>query len=167
MVKDMARYKFTLTEDEREVLQSLVQKGGKGYQIKRAQVLLKLDAIPENVNWTYDMSKTAYGASHSMIATLAKSFVTEGLDEALSRKKMSNHYRKVTGEVEAMICTIACSKPPEGRSRWTMQMIADELIRLNIVETISDSAVCDTMKKTNLSLGLLKSGAFQRRTVIS
>jgi len=56
--------------------------------------------------------------------------VTEGLEAALGRKKQEKYYRKVIGEVEAEICVIACSKPPEGRSRWTMQMIADELIRL-------------------------------------
>jgi len=56
--------------------------------------------------------------------------VTEGLEAALGRKKQENRRSKITGEVEAHICAIACSAPPEGRSRWTMQLIADELVRL-------------------------------------
>lgn len=78
--------------------------------------------------------KDAYGASHSTIVGIAKRFVMEGMETALSRKKQENRRRKVTGEVEARICTIACSAPPEGVSRWTMQAIADELIRLEVVE---------------------------------
>ena len=78
----------------------------------------------------------------------------EGMEAALGRKVQVNRARKVTGEVEAQICRIACSSPPEGKDRWTMQMIADELIRLEVVEYITDSTVCETMKKTNLSRGL-------------
>ncbi len=144
----MARYKVTLTEEEIEELKNIIQKGGKGYRIKHAQILLKLDSKPENKEWTYDRIKDAYGAAHSTIAGVAKRFVMEGLEAALGRKKQKNHYRKVTGEVEAQICVIACSDPPEGRSRWTMQMIADELIRLEVVDYITDSTVCEVMKKT-------------------
>jgi len=144
----MPRYNVTLTEDERQELESLIRKGGKGYRIRNAQILLKLDHIPENKGWTYDLIQSAYKATHSTIASVAKRFVCEGMEAALGRKKHNNYHRKVTGEVEAQICAIACSKPPEGRSRWTMQMIADELIRLEIVDYITDSTVCDVLKKT-------------------
>ena len=60
----------------------------------------------------------------------------------------------MTGDVEAKICTIACSDPPEGVSRWTMQAIADELIRLKVVDYITDSTICEVMKKTKSSRGL-------------
>jgi hypothetical protein len=70
------------------------------------------------------------------------------MESALGRKKRTDYPRKVTGEVEARICAIACSEAPEGRSRWTMQMIADELIRLEVVDYITDTTVCDVMKKT-------------------
>ena len=143
----MPRYKVTLTENERKDLQALIQKGGKGYRIKHAQILLKLDEIPENSDWTYDRIKEAYSACHSTIADIAKRFVYEGVEAALGRKKQENYHRKVTGEVEAQICLIACSNAPEGRSRWTMQMIADELIRLEVVDYITDSTVCSVMKK--------------------
>jgi hypothetical protein len=159
----MELYKVTLTDEEREQLQRLVRKGGKGYRIRHAQILLKLDERPENKEWTYERIKAAYGASNGTIAGVAKRFVYEGVESALGRKKHDNYHRKVTGEVEARICALACSEPPEGRSRWTMQMIADELIRLEIVEYITDSTVCETMKKTKLSRGSLMSGASPRR----
>ena len=73
----------------------------------------------------------------------------EGMEAALGRKAQKNRYRKVTGDVEAKICTIACSDPSEGVSRWTMQAIADELIRLKVVDYITDSAICEVMKKQN------------------
>lgn len=145
----MPRYIVTLTEEEKQELKLLVQKGGKGYRIKHAQILLKLDQKPENKAWTYDRIKDAYGASRNAIAGVAKRFVMEGMEAALGRKEQKNRHRKVTGDVEARICTIACSDPPEGVSRWTMQAIADELIRLEVVDYITDSTVCEVMKKRN------------------
>ena len=161
----MPRYKVTLTNEERIELQKLIQKGGKGYRIRHAQILLKLDQIPENAEWTYDRIKGAYGPTHSTIAGVAQRFVYEGLEAALGRKKQENYHRKITGEVEARICAIACSEPPEGRSRWTMQMIADELMRLEVVEYITDSAVCEAMKKTKSSHGWSKNGASQMQAL--
>ena len=150
----MPRYIVTLTEEEKQELKLLVQKGGKGYRIKHAQILLKLDQKPENKTWTYDRIKDAYGASRNTIAGVAKRFVMEGMEAALGRKEQKNRHRKVTGDVEARICTIACSDPPEGVSRWTMQAIADELIRLEVVDYITNSTVCEVMKKTKSSRGL-------------
>jgi hypothetical protein len=134
-------------------LAAIIQKGGKGYRIRHAQILQKLDKIPENAEWTYDLIQAAYKATHKTIAGVAKRFVFDGLEAALGRKKQENYHRKVTGEVEAQICTIACSEPPNGRSRWTMQMIADELIKLEVVDYITDTTVCEVMKKTRLSHG--------------
>ena len=155
----MPRYKVTLTNEERNELQKLIQKGGKGYRIKHAQILLKLDEIPENKGWTHERINAAYGATRATIAGIAKRFVFEGLESALGRKQQENRHRKVTGEVEARMIAIACSQAPEGRSRWTMQMIADELMRLEVVEYITDSTVCEVLKKTNLSRGWSKNGA--------
>jgi hypothetical protein len=155
---NMLRYNVTLIDEERQELQSLIQKSGKGYRIKHAQILLKLDKTPENTEWTYNLIQSAYKATHKTIAGIAKRFVFDGLEAALGRKKQENHYRKVTGDVEARICAIACSQPPEGRTRWTMQAIADELIRLEVVDYITDSTVCEVMKKTKLNRGLLKNG---------
>lgn len=148
------RYIVTITDEEKQELKTLIQKGGKGYCIRHAQILLKLDRNPENKDWSYDRIKEAYGASYSTIAGVAKRFVMEGLEAALGRKQQVNRHRKVTGDVEARICAIACSKAPEGAIHWTMQAIADELIRLEVVDYITDTTVCEVMKKTKLSHGL-------------
>ena len=149
----MSRYNVTLTDEERSELNRLIQKGGKGYRIKHAQILLKLDKVPANAEWTYERIKDAYNVTDATISGVAKRFVLEGLEAALGRKVQENRNRKVTGEIEARIIAIACSQAPEGRSRWTMQMIADELIRLEVVEYITDSTICEVLKKTNLSRG--------------
>ena len=150
----MPRYVVTLTDEERNELLKLIQKGGKGYRIKHAQILLKLDKVPENAGWTQDRINAAYGATRATIAGVAKRFVFEGLEAALGRKEQENRNRKVSGEIEARMIAIACSQPPEGRSRWTLQMIADELIRLEVVEYITDSTICEVLKKTKLNRGL-------------
>jgi transposase len=158
----MDKYWVRLTEGERQELKKLIQKGGKGYRIRHAQILLRLDQNLDNLGWTYNKIQEAFGATHTTIAAVAKRFVSEGMEAALGRKNHTNHRRKVTGEVEARICAIACSDPPEGRSRWTMQLIADELIRLEVVEYITDSTVCEVMKKTKLSPGWSRNGAYQK-----
>ena len=76
-------------------------------------------------------------ALQSTIAGVAKRFVFDGLEAALGRKKREDYPRKITGEVEALLCAIPCSAAPEGRSHWTMQMLADELVRLGVVESTS------------------------------
>ena len=143
------KYIVTLTDEEREMLQELIAKGRtQGYRIKHAQILLKLDEIPENREWTYDKIREAYHATPHTICQIAKRFVTDGVEAALGRKEQVNRHKKVDGRVEAHIIAIACSEAPEGRERWTLQLIADELVRLGVVESISDTAVMDTLKKT-------------------
>ena len=158
------KYVVTLTEEERTDLICLVKTGKtQSYRIKHAQVLLKLDDIPTNKDWTYLKIKEAYSISIQSISSIAKRFVTEGLEAALGRKEQVNRHRKIDGTVEAKMIAIACSDAPEGRERWTLQMIADELVRLEVVESISDTAVLNTLKKTNLSLGKKRNGVSQNQ----
>lgn len=158
------KYIVTLTSEERSVLEELVAKGKtQGYRIRHAQILLKLDEIPENQKWTYEAIREAYGGTPYTISQIAKRFVTEGLEAALGRKEQQNRHRKVDGKVEARIISIACSDAPEGRDHWTLQMIADELVRLGVVDSISDTAVMNTLKKTNLSPGRKKNGASRKQ----
>lgn len=126
----MPRYAVALTEDEICELKGIIQ---------HAQILLKLDRRSENDSQTYDRIPEAYGANHTTIAGIAKCFVMEGMEAALGRKKQQNRHRKVTREIDAILCAIACSAPPDGAPRWTMQAIADELIRLEAVDYITDS----------------------------
>ncbi|MCI9289181.1 MAG: hypothetical protein HFF23_06805 [Oscillospiraceae bacterium] len=158
------KYIVQLTDEEREALRALVQKGQtQGYRIKHAQILMKLDEIPENQEWTYDKIKEAYHATPHTISQIAKRFVTGGMEAALGRKEQVNRHKKIDGRVEAHIIAIACSEAPEGRERWTLQLIADELVRLGVVDSISDTAVMETLKKTNLSLGKRRNGVSQSR----
>lgn len=85
---------------------------------------------------------------------MAQRFVEEGLESALNRKKQLNRHHKITGDVEAYIIAIACSDAPEGRDRWTLQLIADKLVELQVVDSISPTAVGTTLKKTSSSHGL-------------
>ena len=89
----MPRYIVTLTNDEIQELKALIQKGGKGYRIRHAQILLKLDQKPENKAWTYDRIKDAYGASRSTIAGIAQRFVMEGM-EAVSYTHLDVYKRQ-------------------------------------------------------------------------
>jgi hypothetical protein len=158
------KYYVTLSEEERKYLKDLVREGKtQGYRIKHAQILLKLDEVPQNRDWTIEMIGEAYHAGHSSISNIAKRFVLEGLETALGRKEQVNRRRKVDGEVEAHIVAITCSEAPEGRERWTLQLIADELVRLEVVDSISDTTVLNVLKKTNLSLGRRRNGVFPNR----
>ena len=158
------KYIVILTDEERNMLQEVIAKGRtQGYRIKHAQILLKLEEIPENREWAYDKIREAYHATPHTICQIAKRFVTGGVEAALGRKEQVNRHKKVDGRVEAHIIAIACSEAPEGRERWTLQLSADELVRLGVVESISDTAVMDTLKKTNLSLGKRRNGASPSR----
>ena len=158
------KYIVTLTEEERKMLRNLIEKGQtQGYRIKHAQILLKLDEIPENQEWTYEKIQQAYHATPHTICQIAKRFVTGGVDSALGRKEQVNRHKKIDGRVEAHMIAIACSEAPEGRERWTLQLIADELVQLGIVESISDTAVMNTLKKTNLNYGKRKNGVSPNR----
>ncbi len=151
------KYIVTLTAEERAFLEELIAKGKtQGYRIRHAQILLKLDEIPENRKWIYAAIQEAYGATPYTISQLAKRFVTEGLEAALGRKEQQNRHRKVDGTVEAHMIATDCSEAPEGRDHWTLQMIADELVHLGVVDSISDTAVMNTLKKTNSSPGRKK-----------
>jgi len=96
----------------------------------------------------------ALDTSISTVLRIRKAFVEQGLDAAVYRKRSTRHYqRKLDGAGEAHLIAIACSKAPEGRARWTMQLLADKMIELKIVDTISDDTVHRTLKKTTSSRG--------------
>ena len=95
------KYIVTLSDEERNMPQELIAKGRtQGYRIKHAQILLKLDEIPENWEWTYGKIKEAYHATPHTICQIAKRFVTGGVEAALGRKEQANRHKKVDGRVE-------------------------------------------------------------------
>ena len=155
MLKPNIKYKVTLSAEEREFLQKLIKKGRTaGYRICRAQILLALDEIPSNESWTDEKIGKAYGSSIRTIGNIRKEFVEEGVQAVLDRKKTERPPVKISGEVEARIIAISCSEPPEGHSRWTLKLIANKVVELEILDSISDRSIGTVLKKTKLSHGL-------------
>ena len=148
------KYHVTLTQEEHQTLLDLTKKGTVSAQkVRHAQILLKLDENFNEKPWSVQAICDAYHTNHSTVCGVAQRFVENGLESALNRKKQENRHRKITGDVEAHIIAIACSDAPEGRERWTLQLIADRLVELKIVDSISSTAIGTTLKKTNSNRG--------------
>jgi len=151
-----ATYRVTLTNEERTTLKELTSKGQiAAKKVLYARALLLLDEGEfGDVKWKVDAVSTAVGLSDRTLEHLKKRFVEDGLDSALERKERETPPREIVfgGEFEAQLVKLACSKAPEGRSRWTIRLLRDKLIELKIVDTVSTMTVHNTLKKTSLSL---------------
>ena len=144
------KYIVRLTEEEREHLEEFVSKGKRAaYKIKHAHMLLKADA--DGPGWSDEAIAEAFSVHANTVRNLRQRFVEQGLTAALERKKQSAPSRKpiLDGEKQARLLAIACSQPPEGHSRWTLHLLAQEMVRLNIVETISYETVRRALKKAS------------------
>jgi transposase len=150
----MKKYLVELTSEERRQLEGLVKKGRvAGYKIRHAQMLLKADQGKQGSGWRDKQIAQAFGAHLTTVERLRKRFVEQGLDAALERNKRQNYTCKLDGDAEARLITIACGEPPEGRNEWTLRLLADRLVELSVVDSISHMTVSRTLKKTNSSLG--------------
>ena len=153
------KYVVRLTEGERQELGVMVRKGrAAAYKIRHANILLKADA--DGPAWTDERIAEAFGSHPRTVENVRRRFVLEGLEAAIVRrrqKKLSRE-RKLDGEGEAHLIAIACSTPPDGRDRWTLQLLADRLVRLEVVDSISDQTVRRTLKKTRSSRTLKSAG---------
>lgn len=149
------RYKVTLTSEEREDLTKLVNKGKvNARKITRARILLLADENQEQSAWIDARIAEALSISSRTVERIRQTCVEAGIEAALNHKRPRRTRSKVLdGEAEARLVQLACSQAPDGRNRWTMQMLADKLIELEIVETISDETVRTTLKKTHLNPG--------------
>jgi transposase len=152
----MKKYKVTLTAEERNSLQELIA-ASKTMTKKsiHARILLKADAAPGGPAWTDARIAEAFEVNARTIERLRERFVEQGLDAALGRKQQDRPSRERTldGKAEARLIALACSAPPAGRVRWTLRLLADKLIELEIVDTVSTETVRRTLKKTNSSRG--------------
>jgi transposase len=146
------KYIVRLTEGERSELEVLIKKGKKVAARKRlhAQILLKADEGRLGPAWTGERIATAFEVHANTVSNIRQRFVEEGLEAALNRKPQANpsRLRKLDGEAEARLIAIACGAPPEGRVRWTMHLLADRIVELKIVDSISHDTVHRTLKKT-------------------
>ncbi len=149
------RYKVTLTEEERIELDAISTKGTRAARtVLYARALLLLDAGRQGSPWVVAKVAEALGTTPRSLEHLKKRFVEEGLSAAIVRKKRITPPREIQfgGEFEAKLLALACSPAPKGRSRWTMRLLAEEMIELKIVESVSPMTICSTLKKMNLSL---------------
>ena len=147
------KYIVRLTAEERRKLENLVKKGKtQAYRIKHANILLAVDT--DGPNWPDHQIAKAYKCHQNTVVNVRQRFVEQGFQAALERKKQQapSRQRIIDGESEARLISIACSKPPEGYAKWTMQMLADELVALKVVDCVSGQTVWRMLKKTNLSL---------------
>lgn len=144
------RYKVTLSQEERQELQTLVMKGKTAARKRtHAQILLQSDEGEKGPGWK-DRQISELGISMATIGRVRKSFVEDGLKAALTHKRPYRTRRvSLNGEQEAKLIALACSAPPAGRKCWTMQLLADKLVELEIVESISDETVRTRLKKTH------------------
>ena len=149
------RYRVTLTEEEREDLEVISTKGKRAARtVLYARALLLLDAGEHGPKWVVAKVAEAVGTTPRSLEHLKKRFVEEGIQAAIVRKKRTTPPREIQfgGEFEAKLLALACSQTPEGRKRWTVRLLAEKLVELKIVPSVSPMTVCTTLKKMNLSL---------------
>ena len=144
------KYIVKLTEDERAALTSVIGKGTAAAQrIKHANVLLKIDA--DGLGWSDEQAAEAFDCSPRTVFSIRQRFVEQGLETALNRKLRAHPARaaRLDGAQQARLVQIACSEPPAGAARWTLKLLAEELVALEIVDTISPTTVMRALKKTH------------------
>lgn len=149
------KYVVELTLDEREALLAKIRKGTLSARANcKARILLKADKGPHGEGWTDRKIWQSLETSPSTVARVRETFVMEGLDAVFARKQRTHPAIKriFDGEAEAKLIALACSQPPQGHARWTIRLLADKVVELNIVEAAHFNTVARTLKKTNLNL---------------
>jgi len=142
------KYIVRLTDKERKGLKKLIAKGKTvAYMIRHAHILLKADA--DGPAWPDSRIAEAFSCHARTVEGIRKRLVEQGLDAVLNRKKraMPPREKLLDGEKEARLIALSCSKPPKGRARWTLHLLADKMVELEIVESISHETVRQTLKK--------------------
>ena len=158
-------YRVTLTQEERQQLEQLIKKGRvQPYRRTRAHILLLADQGPYGPAWVDKQVAQAVGVSHRTVEDARIRLVELGLDAALERKKRESPpvEPKLTGDKEARIIALACTPAPEGYARWTVRLLADKLVELEVFDSLSHTSVANVLKKTNFSLTARQCGAFRR-----
>lgn len=147
------KYIVRLSNEERQQLIALTTTGkAPAYRIKHANILLQVDADGPNPA-DHDVAKT-FHCHGNTVRNIRQRFVEQGLETALARKpqEQPSRQRILDGSQEAHLIALRCSDPPEGHSQWNLRLLADQLVELNIVETISHETVRQILKKTHSNL---------------
>ena len=148
----MEKYLVELTSEERKELSELVSKGkASARKITHARVLLQSDASADGPSWTDKQISEAFGVHTNTVHGVRRRFVEQGLGAALDRKKQDrpSRQRLVDGDLEAHLIALRCGDPPEGTDRWTLRLLAEKLVELEIVPNISHETVRQALKKTS------------------
>lgn len=159
----MKRYVVRLQAAERDELKDLVSKGKTAaYKIRHANILLRVDA--DGPNWSDEQAARAFGCHLNTVRNVRQRFVAQGLEAALERKKQEKPSRQpiIDGEAEARLIKIACGQPPQGRNKWTMQLLAERMVELKVVESVCKETVRQALKKMNSSRIFASVGSFRQ-----
>ena len=145
------KYVVKLSSEERERLETLVRSGKHpARKLTRVRILLKADASDAGEAWSDSRIAAALDTALSTVAQVRQQLVEEGVDSVLTPKRSPASARKriFDGAAEAKLTALACSEPPKGRARWTLRLLEDKVVELNIVARVSDNTIGRTLKKT-------------------
>ncbi len=147
------KYTVILTETERDELQRLIAAGtAPARKLTHARILLKADQSPQGPGWVDERIAEAVQTSQPTVSRVRKQYVEEGLEAALNRRAPNREYhRKLDGEQEARLIALSCSEPPKGQARWSLRLLADKVVELEIAPEVSYQTVGRILKKTNSS----------------
>lgn len=143
------KYIVRLTKEEREVLEGVVKKlKGSSLKVRRAQILLKADV--DGPNWTDQRISEAFSCSTQTVENVRQRLVTEGFEIALDGKKRDKPPRekRLDGKQEAKVIALRLGAPPKGFANWSLRLLADQAVALEIVESVSHETIRQTLKKT-------------------
>jgi transposase len=151
----LIRYTVKLTKSEAEELMGIINKGSHTSQTFRtAYILLNCDEGNYSEKVTNEQISKVLKVGMRTVDRVKKKFIEEGFEACLDRRATSRIYeRKTDGDVEAKLVKLCCSEPPKGFAKWSLRLLADKMVELNYVESISYVTVRSVLKKTNLSLG--------------
>lgn len=152
----MKKDSIKLTPAQRQSLEHLLSQGkALAWTIKHAQVLLKVDRGPQGPGWSTSQIVDAYDVSRSTVERICRLFREQGLDAALLRRPQPPRpqKRKVDGEAKAHLLAVLCGQKPEGAERWSLRLVQEKLVELELVESISHETVRQVLKKMSSSRG--------------
>lgn len=149
------KYIVTLTDEERESLRKMISSGkGAARRLTRARILLKADVSPGCPAWKDERIVEALGVGIATVERLRRQFVEEGFEAALSERVSTRQFNyTIDGDAEAHLIALACGAAPEGRSRWTLRLLAGKMVELEYVDAVSHETVRRVLKKTRSSRG--------------
>jgi hypothetical protein len=149
------KYSVILSPDERIWLEEITHKGkNSAAKVMQARALLLCDAGENGAAWSVQRISEALGISCGTINNLKKNVVIEGLEKAFERKQRTSPPRQIKydGSFDAHVVALACSEPPAGRQRWTVRLLAEEIVELQIVPEVSHMSIHRALKKMNCNL---------------